>query len=259
MRRRSAHSRSLSRSTESVSDQAARPRRSRRTSGTRVPRPPRALPTRSNNHGPRRSPDRGRDIHARRAASQAAPVAPLPGRASASWLASAAAAPWAAPTLSQGVTNQGQSARNLVTNHRGDGRLCCVRFRFQCRRRRRFHRHAQLFRVARLTPEERRRARDPHRPHRPARRRPHRSGGRVVAVADSAPLHRGRPRRRHRDARDGAQWPGRARVRTDGARRVHHGSHAGRQLENRPHGRALLGRRDRRTRGRPKVSVAVVY
>ena len=63
------------------------------------------------------------------------------------------------------------------------------------------------------------------------------------------------PRRRHRGARDGAQWPGRARVRTDGARRVHHGSHAGRQLENRPHGRALLGRRDRRTRGRPKVSV----
>ena len=35
----------------------------------------------------------------------------------------------------------------------------------------------------------------------------------------------------------------------------HHGSHAGRQLENRPHGRALLGGRDRRTRGRPKVSV----
>ena len=56
-------------------------------------------------------------------------------------------------------------------------------------------------------------------------------------------------------ARDGAQWPGRARVRTDGARRVHHGSHAGRELENRPHGRSLLGRRDRRTRGRPKVSV----
>ena len=28
-----------------------------------------------------------------------------------------------------------------------------------------------------------------------------------------------------------------------------------RQLENRPHGRALLGRRDRRTRGRPKVFV----
>ena len=90
---------------------------------------------------------------------------------------------------------------------------------------------------------------------RPARRRPHGSGGRVVAVADSAPLHRRRPRRRHRGARDGAQWPGRARVRTDGARRVHHGSHAGRQLENRPHGRALLGGRDRRTRGRPKVSV----
>ena len=81
---------------------------------------------------------------------------------------------------------------------------------------------------------------------------------RVVGLSpatDSAPLHRGRPRRRHRGARDGAQWPGRARVRTDGARRVHHGSHAGRQLENRPHGRSLLGRRDRRTRGRPKVSV----
>ena len=29
------------------------------------------------------------------------------------------------------------------------------------------------------------------------------------------------------------------------SRRVHHGSHVGRQLENRPHGRALLGRRDR--------------
>ena len=62
-------------------------------------------------------------------------------------------------------------------------------------------------------------------------------------------------RRRHRGARDGAQWPGRARVRTDGARRVHHGSHAGRELENRPHGRALLGGRDRRTRGRQKVFV----
>ena len=43
--------------------------------------------------------------------------------------------------------------------------------------------------------------------------------------------------------------------RTDGARRVHHGSHAGRQLENRPHGRALLGRRHRRTRGRRQVFV----
>ena len=59
----------------------------------------------------------------------------------------------------------------------------------------------------------------------------------------------------HRGARDGAQWPGRARVRTDGARRVNHGSHAGRQLENRPHGRSLLGRRDRRTRGRRTVFV----
>ena len=91
---------------------------------------------------------------------------------------------------------------------------------------------------------------DPHPSRRPARRRTHGSGDRVVAVADSAPLHRGRPRRRHRGALDGAQWPGRARVRTDGARRVNHGSHAGRQLENRPHGRSLLGRRDRRTRGR---------
>ena len=68
-------------------------------------------------------------------------------------------------------------------------------------------------------------------------------------------LTSGRPRRRHRGARDGAQWPGRARVRTDGARRVHHGSHAGRELENRPHGRALLGGRDRRTRGRRTVFV----
>ena len=91
-----------------------------------------------------------------------------------------------------------------------------------------------------------------------------------AAAADAAPTDRviglsplqiqrrftaARPRRRHRGARDGAQWPGRARVRTDGARRVHHGSHAGRQLETRPHGRALLGRRDRRTRGRRQVSV----
>ena len=74
----------------------------------------------------------------------------------------------------------------------------------------------------------------PHPSRRRRRRRPHGSGGRVVAATDSAPLHRGRPRRRHRGARDGAQWPGRARVRTDGARRVHHRSHAGRQLENRP-------------------------
>ena len=71
-----------------------------RTSGTRVPRSPRALPTRSNNHGPRRSPDRGRDIHARRAASPPAPVAPRPGRASASRLTRAARGPWAAPTRS---------------------------------------------------------------------------------------------------------------------------------------------------------------
>ena len=46
-----------------------------------------------------------------------------------------------------------------------------------------------------------------------------------------------------------------ARVTAHSGRVGHHGSHAGRQLENRPHGRALLGGRDRRTRGRPKVSV----
>ena len=97
-----------------------------------------------------------------------------------------------------------------------------------------------------------RKQRHQHRPRRPARRRTHGSGGRVGPVADSAPVHR---RRRHRGALDGAQWPGWARVRTDGARRVDHGSHAGRQLENRPHGRALLGGRDRRTRGRRPVFV----
>ena len=43
-------------------------------------RPPRGRPTRSNNHGPRRTPDTASGLHARRAASQAAPVAPLPGR-----------------------------------------------------------------------------------------------------------------------------------------------------------------------------------
>ena len=79
-------------------------RRSRRTSGTRRPRPPRGLPTRSNNHGPRRTPDTARGIHARRAASQAAPVAPRPGRASASRLTRAAGVPWAAPTLSPDKT-----------------------------------------------------------------------------------------------------------------------------------------------------------
>ena len=47
-------------------------------------------------------------------------------------------------------------------------------------------------------------------------------------------VHHRRPRRRHRGARDGAQWPGRARVRTDGARRVHHGSHAGRRTGKPP-------------------------
>ena len=63
---------------------------------------------------------------------------------------------------------------------------------------------------------------------RPSRRRAHGSGGRVVVVADSAALYRCRPRRRYRGALDGAQWPGWARVRTDGARRVNNRSHAGR-------------------------------
>ena len=58
-----------------------------------------------------------------------------------------------------------------------------------------------------------------------------------------------------RTLRGGAQWPGRARVRTDGARRVHHGSHAGRQLENRPHGRPLQRGRHGRTRRSRQVSV----
>ena len=44
------------------------------------------------------------------------------------------------------------------------------------------------------------------------------SGDRVVPATDSEKVHRRRPRRRHRGALDGAQWPGRARVRTDGAR-----------------------------------------
>ena len=43
---------------------------------------------------PRRTPDTARGSHARRAASQAAPVAPLPGRASASRLTRAARGPW---------------------------------------------------------------------------------------------------------------------------------------------------------------------
>ena len=57
------------------------------------------------------------------------------------------------------------------------------------------------------------------RPRRPSRRRPHGSGGRVGFVTGSAPVHRRRPRRRHRGALDGAQWARRACVRTDGARR----------------------------------------
>ena len=80
----------------------------------------------------------------------------------------------------------------------------------------------------RAVSKKRPRESDPHRPRRPSRRRPHGSGGRVVAVADSAPVHRCRPRRRHRGALDGAQWPRRARVRTDGARRLNNRSHAGR-------------------------------
>ena len=127
-------------------------RRSRRTSGTRAPRPPLARPTRSNNHGPRRTPDTARDIRARRAASPAAPVTPLPRRARRSRLTRAARVPVALPLFPPGVFDQGQPARNRVTNHRRDGRLCCVRFRFECRRSRRFNRHAKLSRVPSLTP-----------------------------------------------------------------------------------------------------------
>ena len=93
------------------------------------------------------------------------------------------------------------------------------------RRRRRASHRADLEnksrggRRRRAVSEERPREGDPHPSRRRRRRRPHGSGGRVVPATDSAPLHRGRPRRRHRGARDGAQWPGRARVRTDGGQR----------------------------------------
>ena len=80
----------------------------------------------------------------------------------------------------------------------------------------------------RAVSEERRGESDPHPSHRPSRRRADGSGDRVVPATDSAPLHRRRPRRRYRGALDGAQWPGWARVRTDGARRVNNRSHAGR-------------------------------
>ena len=56
---------------------------SRRISGTRVPRLPGALGTRSNNHGPRRSPDKGRDDsrptrrHPARPCSAASQLGPL--------------------------------------------------------------------------------------------------------------------------------------------------------------------------------------
>ena len=126
--------------------------------------------------------------------------------------------------------------RDVSDARDGDGMLIAVRH---------LENESRGGRRRRAVSEERPREGDPHPSRRRRRRRPHGSGDRVVPATDSAPLHRGRPRRRHRGARDGAQWPGRARVRTDGARRVHHGSHAGRQLENRPHGRALLGGRDR--------------
>ena len=72
-----------------------------------------------------------------------------------------------------------------------------------------------------------------------------------------APWSSRSPRRSrwHRGALDGAQWPGRARVRTDGARCLNNRSHAGRQLAHVAHGRSLLGGRDRRTRRRRQVSV----
>ena len=43
-------------------------------------------------------------------------------------------------------------ARNRVTNHRRDGHARRVRFRFECRSRRRLHRDAQLCRIPSLTP-----------------------------------------------------------------------------------------------------------
>ena len=88
-------------------------RRSRRTSGTRVPRPPRGRPTRSHKHGPRRTPDTARGLHARRAASPPAPVAQRPGRARASRRTRAARGPWAAPTRApeKTVSDQAQPPR----------------------------------------------------------------------------------------------------------------------------------------------------
>ena len=90
-------------------------------------------------------------VFAMRRSSQAAKVAPLPSRASASWLARAAAAPWAAPPLPPGVPSQRQPPRQRVTNNCADGQIRRVRLRCECRRRRRFHRHAQLRRVPSLT------------------------------------------------------------------------------------------------------------
>ena len=83
--------------------------------GTRGPRPPRGRPTRSHKHGPRRTPDTARGLHARRAASPAAPVAPRPGRARASRRARAARGPWAAPTLAPEQPVSSQSKPPLGT------------------------------------------------------------------------------------------------------------------------------------------------
>ena len=97
-------------------------RRSRRTSGTRVPRPPLALPTRSNNHGPRRTPDTARDIRARRAASPAAPVTPrFHYRLDRPRLTRAGRVPVALPLFPPGVFYQRQPARNRVTKPRRTG------------------------------------------------------------------------------------------------------------------------------------------
>ena len=54
---------------------------------------------------------------------------------------------------------------------------------------------------------------------------------------------------------DGAQWPGRARVRTDGARRLNNRSHAGRELAHGAHGRSLQRGCHGRTRSGRQVSV----
>ena len=81
------------------------------------------------------------------------------------------------------------------------------------------------------------------RPDRPRLRRPD-------APAARAPLHRRRPGRGHRRPAHRAQRPRGPGLRAHRARRLDRRRHAGRRVEDRPHGRPLLGRRRRRTRRR---------